>query len=80
MPRRHPGGDPTIGYDESWYFHTAKELNDHPVLTEHVNADVCVVGAGYTGISAALELAERGFSVVVLEAHKAGSGASGRRP
>ena len=41
-------------------------------------ADVCVVGAGFTGISAALHLAERGYSVVVLEAERVGWGASGR--
>jgi gamma-glutamylputrescine oxidase len=47
-------------------------------LCEHVAADVCVVGAGYAGISAALELAERGYSVVLLEAQRIGWGASGR--
>lgn len=41
-------------------------------------ADVCVIGAGFTGLSAALHLAERGHSVVVLEAHRIGWGASGR--
>ncbi len=41
-------------------------------------ADVCVVGAGYTGLSTALHLAERGYDVVLLEAHRVGFGASGR--
>ncbi|MFN4355025.1 NAD(P)/FAD-dependent oxidoreductase [Parvibaculum sp.] len=43
-----------------------------------MSADVCVVGAGYTGLSAALHLAESGYSVVVLEAERIGWGASGR--
>jgi gamma-glutamylputrescine oxidase len=43
-----------------------------------VRADVCVIGAGYTGLSAALELAEAGYKVVVLEARTTGYGASGR--
>lgn len=47
-------------------------------LAEHVSADVCVVGAGYAGVSAALELAQRGYSVVLLEAQRIGWGASGR--
>src|SRR4051794_23896499 len=41
-------------------------------------ADACVVGGGYAGISCALELASRGFSVVLLEAQRLGWGASGR--
>ena len=43
-----------------------------------VRAGVCVVGAGFTGLSAALELAERGHDVVVVEAARVGWGASGR--
>jgi gamma-glutamylputrescine oxidase len=43
-----------------------------------VTADVCVIGAGYTGLSAALELAEAGYKVVVLESETVGYGASGR--
>jgi glycine/D-amino acid oxidase-like deaminating enzyme len=41
-------------------------------------ADVCIIGAGYTGLSAALHLAQRGYDVALLEARKPGWGASGR--
>lgn len=49
-----------------------------PPLTRRISADVCVVGGGYAGLSAALELAERGYSVALLEAQQVGWGASGR--
>src|SRR5215217_7306635 len=49
-----------------------------PSLAQRIHADVCVVGGGYAGVSAALELAERGYSVVLLEAQRIGWGASGR--
>ena len=49
-----------------------------PRLERDVDADVCIVGAGYAGLSAALHLAEAGLEAVVLEAHRAGWGASGR--
>jgi gamma-glutamylputrescine oxidase len=75
---RREGGDASIGYDESWYYATARGLIQHPPLDGTIEADVCVVGAGYTGLSAAIELAERGFSVALLESHRVGSGASGR--
>jgi gamma-glutamylputrescine oxidase len=48
------------------------------VLEEGVEADVCVVGGGYTGLSAALHLAEAGFAVALVEAQRVGWGASGR--
>lgn len=78
MNRKRPGGESSIGFNESWYYTSAKELHDYPVLEGDIRADVCIVGAGYTGISAALELAQRGYSVVVIESHRVGSGASGR--
>ncbi len=49
-----------------------------PALQGHHAADVCVVGAGFTGLSAALRLAEGGTSVTVLDVGGAGYGASGR--
>ncbi len=65
-------------HPDSWYAATARDAVDHPVLAGTVTADVCVVGAGYTGLSAALHLAERGYAVVLLEAARVGWGASGR--
>ena len=75
---RRPGGDPSVGFDDSWYFATSHPTPTRAPLRESIEVDVCVVGAGYTGLSAALELAEAGFSVAVLEAHRVGAGASGR--
>ncbi len=56
-------------------------LNDHtayPTLDGDIDVDIAVVGGGFTGIATAVELAERGFSVAVCEAHRVGWGASGR--
>jgi len=63
---------------ESYYAATAHAWDRQPPLTGEHETDVCIVGAGYTGLSAALELAERGFKVTVLEAESVGWGASGR--
>ena len=65
-------------YPASYYRATANPAPERPALEGEVAAEVCVVGAGYTGLSAALELAERGHKVVMLEAAKVGWGASGR--
>lgn len=62
----------------SWYAATAKGALPRPMLQGAARADVCVIGAGYTGVSAALHLAERGYAVIVLEAARIGWGASGR--
>ncbi|WP_112309100.1 NAD(P)/FAD-dependent oxidoreductase [Pseudogemmobacter bohemicus] len=65
-------------YPDSWYAATRVALDAFPRASGDIRADVCVVGAGYTGLSAALHLAQMGLSVVVLEAHRVGFGASGR--
>jgi gamma-glutamylputrescine oxidase len=62
----------------SWYRASAKPAPGYPRLLEEIAADVCVVGAGYTGLSAGLELAKAGYRTVVLEAETVGFGASGR--
>lgn len=64
--------------ENSWYEASVKRPAPSPPLAEPVTADVCVIGGGYAGLSAALELAERGYSVVLLEAQRIGWGASGR--
>ncbi len=65
-------------YPRSWYADTVEPLSPFPSLEGTVEADVCVVGGGYTGLSAALHLAEAGASVVLIEAQRVGWGASGR--
>ena len=51
---------------------------DHAFLQGEPSAAVCVACGGYSGLNTAIELAERGFSVILLEARKLGWGASGR--
>jgi gamma-glutamylputrescine oxidase len=62
----------------SWYADTALGFAEQPALDGDARADVAIIGAGYTGLSAALHLAERGASVILLDAHRVGWGASGR--
>lgn len=62
----------------SYYAATVNDTTTYPRLEGNIAVDVCVVGGGFSGISAALTLAERGYSVVVLEANRIGWGASGR--
>ncbi|KIC44690.1 oxidoreductase [Ruegeria sp. ANG-S4] len=70
--------DQKAEFPPSWYAATAHPADRYPALHGEIKADVCVVGGGYTGLSAALHLAEAGFDVVLLEAHRIGFGASGR--
>ena len=65
-------------YPPSWYAASQPELAAHAPLRGQARADVAVLGAGYTGLTAALALAEKGYKVTVLEAERIGWGASGR--
>ncbi len=65
-------------HTKSYYAATANWQTDYPVLAGEHRCDVAVVGAGFTGISTALHLAERGYDVAVIEANRVGWGASGR--
>jgi gamma-glutamylputrescine oxidase len=65
-------------YPDSWYVASSDIPPPRPALEGEAEADVAILGAGYTGLSAALTLARRGYRVTVIEAHRAGFGASGR--
>lgn len=69
---------PNPGHTTSWYAASANDKTVRPSLVGDQTADICIIGAGFTGISAALELAEQGLSVIVLEGERIGFGASGR--
>lgn len=60
-----------------WYATAASAPHTEP-LSGRVQADVCIVGAGYTGLTTALELAKTGINVVLLERQEIGFGGSGR--
>lgn len=69
---------PNPGHTSSWYAASANDKTIRPTLQGDETADICIIGAGFTGLSAALELVEQGFSVIVLEGERIGFGASGR--
>ena len=62
----------------SYYADSANDKNLRPSLNGNITSDICVIGAGFTGLSTAIHLAEKGFNVTVLEAKRIGFGASGR--
>ncbi|MHA6686190.1 NAD(P)/FAD-dependent oxidoreductase [Mesorhizobium sp. A556] len=62
----------------SWYEDSAGPRPEYPALDGDRQADVVIVGGGFTGLSAATHLAKSGVSVVLVEAHRFGDGASGR--
>ena len=62
----------------SYYDASCNKRLDFTMLEESLDTDICVIGGGYTGLSSAIHLARRGYSVVLLEAKKVGWGASGR--
>ncbi len=65
-------------YPASWYAAVTPPLPPFPALDGDTRAEVAIVGGGYTGLSAALHLRERGLDVALVEAHRVGWGASGR--
>ncbi len=70
--------EPQGVHAETWYRSAVPPLAEHPTLTKPKTADLCIVGAGFSGLIAAIAAAEAGMHVVVLEAHRIGWGASGR--
>ena len=62
----------------SYYAATANKQDARPALKTTITTEICIIGAGFTGISAALELAAQNIPTVVLESVKVGFGASGR--
>jgi gamma-glutamylputrescine oxidase len=69
---------PQNGHINSWYAASVPAFPEQAPLIGSIHADVCILGAGITGLSTAIELAEAGYKVVVLEAQRVGWGASGR--
>lgn len=69
---------PDRDHPNSYYAATARPFPRLPALEGEVAADVAVIGGGYTGLSAALHLAERGYRVTLIEQARIGWGASGR--
>lgn len=68
----------TLEHTESYYAASANWQSRYPQLKGEHSTDVVVVGGGFTGVNTALELAERGFSVILLEANRISWGATGR--
>jgi len=62
----------------SYYAGSQRDQKPFPTLEENIRVDVCIVGGGFSGVSTALELSERGFKVALLEAQRIGWGATGR--
>ena len=65
-------------YPASYYAATATPPGPYPAAEGDLRADLCIIGGGFTGLSAALHAAEAGLEVVLVEAQRVGFGASGR--
>ncbi|MCC9623078.1 FAD-binding oxidoreductase [Thalassospira sp. MA62] len=77
-PNLLTANDKAGAYPLSYYAATANALDPFAALEGEQSCDVVVIGGGFTGLSSALHLAERGYDVILLEAHRVGWGASGR--
>ena len=62
----------------SYYSATLNSETDYPAVQGTIQVDVAIIGGGFTGVAAAVELAERGLKVAIIEANKIGWGATGR--
>ena len=62
----------------SFYHSSVNPIKSKDILDQDINVDVCVIGGGLTGVSSALNIAKKGYSVALFEARKIGAGASGR--
>lgn len=67
-----------LQHPPSYYAASANPSPPRPALKEHIETDICIIGAGYTGLSTGIALAERGYRICILEAAQIGFGASGR--
>ncbi|MCD8512568.1 MAG: FAD-binding oxidoreductase [Nitrincola sp.] len=78
MKNNKIAGAPHQERKASYYYATLNDSTQYPSLEGDTEADVVIIGAGFTGIASAVELAERGYKVVVVESNRVGWGASGR--
>lgn len=76
VSNRHYAGD--LSYPGSYYAASANEAPARPALDGEYETDICIVGAGFSGLSTALHLSEQGHKVAVIEGARVGWGASGR--
>jgi gamma-glutamylputrescine oxidase len=76
--KNHEVSMSTPQHTTSYYAASANDKNIRPSLAGDITSDICVIGAGFTGLSTAIHLAESGFKVTVLEGSRVGFGASGR--
>ena len=70
--------DQNVPHCQSYYAATINDPTSYPALTDDIRVDVAIIGGGFTGVATAVELAEKGFKVALIEANKIGWGAAGR--
>jgi len=77
-PQRHTAMKTGLDYPSTYYASTLSDSHEWPRMSDTIDVEVCVVGGGLAGVATALDLAERGRSVALLEQNRIGWGASGR--
>lgn len=78
MFERHQPYPESADYIDSYYSATRNSSVQREALSQDTDTDICIVGAGFSGLSTALHLVERGYKVIILEGARVGWGASGR--